>query len=65
MRDLASGFFRLGVEELTSKDKEELIDFFGREALNLAFKYLAKARKAYVKNDEDYVEYLGRALHYI
>lgn len=37
----------------------------GREVLDLAFNYLKKARKAYMKGDNRYVEYLGRALHYI
>lgn len=37
----------------------------GSEALNLAFEYLKKARKAYMRGDVRYIEYLGRgsALH--
>lgn len=37
----------------------------GREAMDMAFSYLKKARKAYLRGDGGYVEYLGRALHYI
>jgi len=37
----------------------------GHEALDLAFNYLKKARKAYMRGDNRYVEYLGRVLHYI
>ncbi|AIG98422.1 hypothetical protein AFULGI_00016630 [Archaeoglobus fulgidus DSM 8774] len=37
----------------------------GREALDLAFNYLKRARKAYLRGDRRYIEYLGRALHYV
>lgn len=41
------------------------VSHHGDEAANLAFDYLKKARKAYLRADGRYKEYLGRALHYI
>jgi len=48
-----------------SKKKRVKVTHHDREALELAFEYLKKARKAYIKKDEKYIEYLGRAVHYI
>ncbi|HIP57916.1 MAG TPA: hypothetical protein EYH00_01235 [Archaeoglobus profundus] len=47
------------------KKKKVKVVHHDRKALELAFEYLKKARKAYMKKDEKYIEYLGRALHYI
>ena len=48
-----------------SKKKRVKVTHHDRKALELAFEYLKKARKAYKRKDEKYIEYLGRALHYI